>query len=68
MPGTHLHNCVGAFAIIVQLGTWHPFLGCEAVAERFRDVGYETIVNIGELEENAICSNCGMYVTEERHP
>ncbi|MBD3871329.1 MAG: hypothetical protein IFK91_00230 [Acidobacteria bacterium] len=52
----------------MQLGTWHPFLGCEAVAERFRDVGYETIVNIGELEENAIGSNCGMYVTEERHP
>ena len=23
VPGTHLHNCVGAFAIIVQLGTWH---------------------------------------------
>jgi len=34
---------------------------CEDVAERFRKVGYETLVNIGELEENAIGSNCGMY-------
>jgi 23S rRNA (adenine2503-C2)-methyltransferase len=42
--------------------------GCEEVADRFRDVGYETLVNIGELEENAIGSNCGMYVTEESHP
>jgi 23S rRNA (adenine2503-C2)-methyltransferase len=37
--------------------------GCREVAERFRRYGYETLVSIGALEENAIGSNCGMYVT-----
>ena len=26
VPGTHLHNCLEAFAVIVQLCTWHPFI------------------------------------------
>jgi 23S rRNA (adenine2503-C2)-methyltransferase len=34
---------------------------CRAIGERFRAAGYETIISIGELEENAIGSNCGMY-------
>jgi len=38
---------------------------CIAVADVFRAVGHETIVNIGEQEENAIGSNCGMYASEE---
>jgi 23S rRNA (adenine2503-C2)-methyltransferase len=29
---------------------------------RLREAGYETIVSIGELEENLIGSNCGQYV------
>lgn len=33
-----------------------------AVADRFRDVGFETLISIGELRENEIGSNCGMYV------
>jgi 23S rRNA (adenine2503-C2)-methyltransferase len=34
---------------------------CREIAESFRAVGYDTLVSIGELEENAIGSNCGMY-------
>lgn len=37
--------------------------GCEAVAGRFREAGFETLLSIGELEENDIGSNCGMYVS-----
>lgn len=33
-----------------------------AVVNRFKALGYETIVSIGELEENHIGSNCGMYI------
>jgi 23S rRNA (adenine2503-C2)-methyltransferase len=35
---------------------------CEAVAQSFRTAGYETVLSIGELEENRIGSNCGMLV------
>ncbi|MCB2213641.1 radical SAM protein [bacterium] len=31
-------------------------------ADQFRDVGFEVIESIGELEENAIGSNCGQYL------
>jgi len=34
-----------------------------ACAARFETLGYDTIVSVGELEENAIGSNCGMYIT-----
>ncbi len=30
---------------------------------RLQDCGYETLLSIGELEENLIGSNCGQYVT-----
>jgi len=33
-----------------------------AVVSKFKALGYETIVSIGELEENQIGSNCGMYI------
>jgi len=33
-----------------------------ALCRRFEETGYETILSIGELEENHIGSNCGMYV------
>jgi len=33
------------------------------LVERFEGLGYETILSIGEVRENAIGSNCGMYVT-----
>ena len=32
------------------------------IARGFEELGYDTILSIGELEENAIGSNCGMYV------
>jgi len=32
-----------------------------AVARRFEELGYETILSIGETAENEIGSNCGMY-------
>ncbi len=40
-----------------------------SIAERFERLGYDTILSIGELDENEIGSNCGMYVTRmERRP
>jgi len=32
------------------------------LAARFAELGYETILSIGDMRENAIGSNCGMYV------
>ncbi len=46
-----------------------PDVGRTAVAG-FQALGYATILSIGELRENEIGSNCGMYVTqhaEDRH-
>jgi 23S rRNA (adenine2503-C2)-methyltransferase len=40
--------------------------GSERVAERFRAAGYETLISIGELRENEIGSNCGMYAAQGR--
>lgn len=37
-----------------------------SLAGRFRVAGYETVLSIGELRENAIGSNCGMYVARFR--
>lgn len=34
------------------------------IVERIKEKGYETIVSIGELEENKIGSNCGQYITK----
>jgi 23S rRNA (adenine2503-C2)-methyltransferase len=34
----------------------------ENLPGRIREAGYETIISIGELEENLIGSNCGQYV------
>jgi len=31
---------------------------------RFEDLGYQVILSVGELEENAIGSNCGQFVSE----
>jgi 23S rRNA (adenine2503-C2)-methyltransferase len=43
-----------------------PVLGAERpdadIAARLRHAGYEVIVSIGDLEENAIGSNCGQFV------
>jgi 23S rRNA (adenine2503-C2)-methyltransferase len=36
---------------------------CEKVVRSFEAMGFETILSIGELEENQIGSNCGMYVS-----
>jgi 23S rRNA (adenine2503-C2)-methyltransferase len=38
----------------------------EVVANRFRAAGYETLVSIGQVRENEIGSNCGMYVAAAR--
>ena len=35
-----------------------------AILRAFREKGYDTLLSIGELEENRIGSNCGMYVSE----
>jgi 23S rRNA (adenine2503-C2)-methyltransferase len=37
-------------------------VGCQAVVDQFRAAGYDTILSIGDLRENAIGSNCGMFV------
>lgn len=36
------------------------------VVEKIKEAGYETIISIGELEENKIGSNCGQYITNFR--
>ena len=36
---------------------------CRAVQESFESRGYHTILSIGELSENQIGSNCGMYIS-----
>jgi len=33
------------------------------IADRLKSEGFDVIVSIGELEENAIGSNCGQYIT-----
>lgn len=38
---------------------------CDAVVQRFVRAGYDTILSIGDLEENQIGSNCGMYVDRD---
>lgn len=35
----------------------------EPLAQRLRDAGFDVIVSIGDLEENKIGSNCGMYLS-----
>ncbi|MBM3295618.1 MAG: radical SAM protein [Candidatus Aminicenantes bacterium] len=40
----------------------------EDTAARLREAGYEVLVSIGELEENRIGSNCGMYINQFRGP
>jgi 23S rRNA (adenine2503-C2)-methyltransferase len=35
----------------------------ESLVADFRTRGFETILSIGELEENQIGSNCGQYIT-----
>lgn len=37
---------------------------CRAIAEEFEAHGFETLLSIGELRENLIGSNCGMFVAE----
>jgi 23S rRNA (adenine2503-C2)-methyltransferase len=39
---------------------------CRAAVESFESLGYETILSIGDLRENQIGSNCGMYVERMR--
>lgn len=39
--------------------------GQRRLANRFQRAGYETLVSIGELRENRIGSNCGMYAHGE---
>ncbi len=36
----------------------------DVLVERFRACGYDTLLSIGELRENEIGSNCGMYIAE----
>jgi 23S rRNA (adenine2503-C2)-methyltransferase len=34
----------------------------ESLAQSMRDVGYQTLISIGDAEENKVGSNCGQYV------
>jgi 23S rRNA (adenine2503-C2)-methyltransferase len=36
--------------------------------ENLKKSGYETLISIGELEENKIGSNCGQYITSMNNP
>jgi 23S rRNA (adenine2503-C2)-methyltransferase len=44
-----------------HIDPYRPETG-QAVAQSLTAVGYDVIVSIGEVEENAIGSNCGQYV------
>jgi len=44
-----------------------PGQECRAI-NRLREAGFETILSIGELEENAIGSNCGQFIGSGRNP
>jgi 23S rRNA (adenine2503-C2)-methyltransferase len=39
-----------------------PSVGAE-LAKAFNNLGFETILSIGEVEENKIGSNCGQFVS-----
>lgn len=41
-----------------------PNVESHEIVERIKEAGYETIVSVGELEENKIGSNCGQYITK----
>jgi 23S rRNA (adenine2503-C2)-methyltransferase len=41
---------------------------CKRLVQRFEAAGYGTILSIGELEENQIGSNCGMFVSRVERP
>lgn len=38
---------------------------CQRIVARFTDLGYETLLSIGEQQENEIGSNCGMFVARQ---
>ena len=40
---------------------------CQRIVDSFRKAGFDTLLSIGELEENQIGSNCGMYVADFAH-
>ncbi|HID25129.1 MAG TPA: radical SAM protein [Thermoplasmata archaeon] len=40
----------------------HPTKYAKKLIDELKKIGYEVIVSIGELEENKIGSNCGMYI------
>jgi 23S rRNA (adenine2503-C2)-methyltransferase len=44
-----------------HIDPYRPETG-QAVAQSLTAAGYDVIVSIGEVEENAIGSNCGQYV------
>jgi 23S rRNA (adenine2503-C2)-methyltransferase len=39
---------------------------CDRIVARFTALGYDTLLSIGELQENEIGSNCGMFVTRDK--
>lgn len=41
----------------------HDPAACERVAASFGEAGFEVLLSIGELRENQIGSNCGMFVS-----
>ena len=36
---------------------------CEKIVASFKNVGFDTLLSIGELDENRIGSNCGMFLS-----
>jgi len=38
-----------------------------AIVESFKNQGYDVILSIGEMEENKIGSNCGMFITKSKN-
>jgi 23S rRNA (adenine2503-C2)-methyltransferase len=55
----------GAGGIESRIDPERPETGRE-ITEAFEREGFRAILSIGEVEENAIGSNCGMFVSEVR--
>jgi 23S rRNA (adenine2503-C2)-methyltransferase len=51
--------------LVSQIDAHDPDTAKELVAD-FQSKGFETILSIGEVEENKIGSNCGMFVSQVR--
>ena len=49
--------------LVSEIDAYNP-KSAESIVNSFKDEGFDVILSIGEVEENKIGSNCGMFVSE----